>query len=103
MCVLQIGVYNEPSLQRLDLILAEAGKNGVRIIFPFVNYWPDLGGMQWYVDQVSMQVCRSVMTRFPMGNMHTQVQARQARMSGLHLATSACFPCSLVTLLADPA
>jgi len=45
-------VYNEASLQRLDLILAEAGKNGVRVIFPFVNYWPDLGGMQWYVDQV---------------------------------------------------
>ena len=49
---LQVGVYNERSLQRLDLILAEAGKNGVRVIFPFVNYWPDLGGMQWYVDQV---------------------------------------------------
>ena len=52
--VVQIGVYNELSLQRLDLILAEAGKNGVRIIFPFVNYWSDLGGMQWYVDQVCL-------------------------------------------------
>ena len=52
---LQLGVYNEVSLQRLDLILAEAGKNGVRVIFPFVNYWPDLGGMQWYVDQVHTQ------------------------------------------------
>lgn len=50
-------MYNELSLQRLDLILAEAGKNGVRIIFPFVNYWPDLGGMQWYVDQVRTQPC----------------------------------------------
>ena len=54
MCCVQLGMYNEESLQRLDLILAEAGKNGVRIIFPFVNYWDDLGGMQWYVDQVSM-------------------------------------------------
>lgn len=35
---MQIGVYNELNLQRLDLIFAEAGKNGVRIIFPFVNY-----------------------------------------------------------------
>ena len=52
--LLQLGVYNEESLQRLDLILAEAGKNGIRIIFPFVNYWDDLGGMQWYVDQVRM-------------------------------------------------
>ncbi len=49
----QIGVYNEESLQRLDLILSEASANGVRIILPFVNFWADLGGMQWYVDQVS--------------------------------------------------
>ncbi|CAL8463203.1 g2737 [Coccomyxa elongata] len=47
-----VGVYNEQSLQRLDLILSEASANGVRIILPFVNYWPDLGGMQWYVDQL---------------------------------------------------
>ena len=51
-CV-QIGVYNEQSLERLDLVLSEAAKSGIRIIFPpFVNFWPDLGGMQWYVDQV---------------------------------------------------
>ena len=49
---MQLGLYSELALQRLDLILAEAGKNGIRIMFPFVNYWPDLGGMQWYVDQV---------------------------------------------------
>ena len=51
-CMPQIGVYNEESLQRLDLILSEASANGVRIILPFVNFWADLGGMQWYVDQV---------------------------------------------------
>lgn len=54
-CV-QIGVYNEQSLERLDLVLLEAGKSGIRIIFPFVNFWPDLGGMQWYVDQVRPQL-----------------------------------------------
>ncbi len=48
----QIGVYDELSLQRLDLVLSEAAKNGVYIILPLVNYWSDLGGMQWYVDQV---------------------------------------------------
>lgn len=32
--------------------MSEASANGVRIILPFVNFWPDLGGMQWYVDQV---------------------------------------------------
>lgn len=51
-CLPQIGVYNEQSLQRLDLLLSEASANGVRIILPFVNFWADLGGMQWYVDQV---------------------------------------------------
>jgi mannan endo-1,4-beta-mannosidase len=49
---MQIGTYNEQSLQRLDLILSEASKNGIYLILPFVNYWSDLGGMQWYVDQV---------------------------------------------------
>ena len=48
----QVGTYDELSLQRFDLVLSEAGKNGIKVIFPFVNYWPDLGGMQWYVDQV---------------------------------------------------
>ena len=48
----QLGVYDEAGLQRLDLILAEAAKNNVRVIFPLVNVWPDLGGMQWWVDQV---------------------------------------------------
>ena len=49
---MQVGVYDELSFQRLDLILSEAGKNGVYVILPLVNQWPDLGGMQWYVDQV---------------------------------------------------
>ena len=45
-------MYDELSLQRLDLVLSEAAKNGIYIILPLVNYWSDLGGMQWYVDQV---------------------------------------------------
>lgn len=57
LCVLQIGVYNEKALQRLDLIVAEAGSNGVRVMFPFVNFRNDMGGMQWYVDQVC---CRAL-------------------------------------------
>ena len=51
--VRQLGVYDEGGLQRLDLILAEAASHGIRVIFPLVNVWPDLGGMQWWVDQVS--------------------------------------------------
>lgn len=45
-------MFNEVGFQRLDLIMAEATKNDIHIIIPFVNHWPDLGGMQWYVDQV---------------------------------------------------
>ena len=56
LCALQIGVYNEKVLQRLDLIVAEAGSNGVRVMFPFVNFRNDMGGMRWYVDQVSHKV-----------------------------------------------
>ena len=50
--MLQVGVFDELSLQRMDLILAEASKNGIYLILPLVNRWGDLGGMQWYVDQV---------------------------------------------------
>ena len=48
----QVGTFNEASLLRFDLVLSEAAKNGIKVIFPFVNYWPYMGGMQWYVDQV---------------------------------------------------
>ena len=52
--MLQVGVYDELSLQRMDLIISEAGKNGIYLILPMVNHWGDLGGMQWYVDQVRL-------------------------------------------------
>jgi mannan endo-1,4-beta-mannosidase len=48
----QVGVFDELSLKRLDLVVSEAGKNGIYLILPLVNHWDDLGGMQWYVDQV---------------------------------------------------
>ena len=25
---------------------------GIRIIITFTNYWPEYGGMQWYVDNI---------------------------------------------------
>lgn len=43
----QPGVFDPAGLQRLDLILASAGNYGIKVIFPFVNFWADLGGMQW--------------------------------------------------------
>ena len=51
-CV-QPGVFDPAGLARLDLILAKAGQYGVKIILPFVNFWNDLGGMQWWLDNVS--------------------------------------------------
>ena len=47
----QVGVYNEAALQRFDLVLSEAAKNGIKVIFPLVNGDNFLGGPQWYFDQ----------------------------------------------------
>ena len=56
----QPGVFDPAGLARLDLILATAGKYGVKVILPFVNFWNDLGGMQWWLDNVSHASLRSV-------------------------------------------
>ncbi|WP_051624203.1 glycoside hydrolase 5 family protein [Clostridium akagii] len=47
-----IGVYNETALRQLDYAVYQAQKNGIKLILPFVNYWSDYNGMQWYVNQV---------------------------------------------------
>ena len=43
----QPGVYDEEGLRRFDLTLARAAAWNIKIIYTFVNYWPDLGGMSW--------------------------------------------------------
>ncbi len=48
----EVGTFDETALQRLDLVIAQAAKNGMRVIMPLVNYEPALGGMQWYVDNI---------------------------------------------------
>ncbi len=58
-----MGVYDELSYQRLDLIVSEAGKNGIYLILPLVNHWGDLGGMQWYVDQVRLSLASAGASR----------------------------------------
>ena len=47
----QVGVFNEAALQRFDLVLSEAAKNGIKVIFPLVDGDDFLGGPQWYYDQ----------------------------------------------------
>lgn len=57
-----VGVYKvllclfAQALRRIDLILREAGKNGVRILLNLSNFEPFLGGWQWWVNQVSFTV-----------------------------------------------
>ena len=46
-----MGVFNEAALQRFDLVLSEAAKNGIKVIFPLVNGNNYLGGPQWYYDE----------------------------------------------------
>jgi mannan endo-1,4-beta-mannosidase len=40
----------ENGLCRLDRLIADAERAGMRLILPLVNYWPDFGGMDRYVE-----------------------------------------------------
>ena len=43
------GVYDEPTFQKLDYIVAKAKACGIRLIIPFVNNWDDnFGGIRKY-------------------------------------------------------
>ena len=46
-----LGTYNETALRNLDYAVKKAADNGIKLSLPFVNYWPDYNGMQWYVNQ----------------------------------------------------
>ena len=50
--VMAAGKYNEEGLKRIDLILSEAHKQGIKVILTLGNFEPQFGGIQWYVDQV---------------------------------------------------
>lgn len=52
-CGSQVGVFNEAALQRFDLILAEAARNGIYVIFPMVDGDAYLGGPEWYYEQAT--------------------------------------------------
>ena len=43
------GIYDEPTFQRMDKILKEAGDRGIKLMIPLVNNWNDFGGMCQYV------------------------------------------------------
>ena len=43
------GEFDERVLRGLDYVVEQAGERGLRLILPFVNYWPDYGGMDQYV------------------------------------------------------
>jgi len=40
------GVYNEVAMQRYDLLLAEAARNGIRLILSLSNWWDEQGGVR---------------------------------------------------------
>lgn len=46
--VLAPGVFNETAFRTLDEVLAEANRTGVRLIIPFVDNWPWMGGRAEY-------------------------------------------------------
>lgn len=44
------GVFDETAFRALDYILDRSAAHGIHVILAIVNYWPDYGGMQTYVD-----------------------------------------------------
>lgn len=42
--------YNEAEFQRLDEVIWAAGQHGIRLVLPLVNGYPNLGGMDQYVE-----------------------------------------------------
>ncbi len=46
------GNFNWDGIRRMDYVLAKAADYGLKVIFVLVNYEPEYGGMQWWVDQV---------------------------------------------------
>lgn len=49
-----IGEYNEEAIRRLDLALAAASQNGIRLILVLGNYWPFLGGTTMALQELAL-------------------------------------------------
>lgn len=47
------GVFDEGAWRRMDLILNTAAKAGIRLIAPLANFEPEMGGIDWYVREVT--------------------------------------------------
>src|SRR4030095_9713904 len=43
------GVYDEDVFVGLDYVVHRASEEGLRVLLPLVNNWPDYGGMDQYV------------------------------------------------------
>ena len=74
-------------------MLSEAGNNNIKVIFPFVNFWPDLGGMQWYVDQVRRKTLLHSMpypTELCLGALHAPLQSFALGPCTHRFPSSAC-------------
>jgi len=44
-----IGIYDEANFKKLDFVIKEASERNLKVIIPFVNNWPEYGGMCQYV------------------------------------------------------
>jgi mannan endo-1,4-beta-mannosidase len=59
------GIYREESLVALDQVVAEAKKRNVRLILTLINYWPDYGGVNRYVEWYQAQCeCEATIVDF---------------------------------------
>ncbi|MFW7379643.1 MAG: glycoside hydrolase 5 family protein [Oligoflexus sp.] len=44
---------NEPAFEKLDYVIDSAGRHGIKLIMPLVNFEPEYCGMGWWVKQIT--------------------------------------------------
>jgi hypothetical protein len=43
---------HDRAFKKLDLLVATAGSQGIRLVLPLINYEPDILGMQYVVERL---------------------------------------------------
>lgn len=46
-----LGKFDEEGFRRLDRVVEQASRRGLKLVLALVNRWDDFGGMRWYVEQ----------------------------------------------------
>lgn len=63
------GKFDDEGFRRLDRVLEQASRHGLKLVLTLVNRWDDFGGMRWYVDNAG---------RGPIDEFYTRKETREA-------------------------